>query len=69
MGVQTKDIIMYVKNKKNKKLYTVLNTNIINCTNEQDGQKMVLYTGSDKEGCLQIFVREINEFFEKFETM
>ena len=31
------------KNNKNGKLYEVLNYNILNCTNEQDGQIMYLY--------------------------
>lgn len=49
------------KNKKTGKEYKVLFT-AINCTNAQDGQEMVVYLGEGK-----IFVREINEFFEKFE--
>lgn len=48
-------------NKKTGKQYRVLST-VINCTNSQDGQEMVLYV---KDG--KMFVREINEFFEKFE--
>lgn len=49
------------KNKKTGNEYKVLFT-VINTTNAQDGQEMVVYTRDDK-----IFAREINEFFEKFE--
>lgn len=49
------------KNKKTGNEYKVLFT-VINCTNAEDGQEMVAYIGGGK-----IFVREINEFFEKFE--
>lgn len=35
-----------------------------NCTNAQDGQKMVLYKRADTDG--PIFAREFNEFYEKF---
>lgn len=52
---------MLYKNKKNGKLYTYLNT-CINATNSLDGQQMVLYT---KDNLL--FVREKNEFFNKFD--
>ena len=48
---------MIYRNKKNQKHYTVLNVDVLNCTNEVDGQRMVLYT---IEG-LQ-FVREYEEF-------
>ena len=53
---------MIYKNKKNKKPYTVLNMDVINCTNEVDGQRMVLYTIDGRQ-----FVREYGEFMEKFE--
>ena len=36
----------------------------INCTNQQDGQLMVLYTKDDL-----LFVREKQEFFDKFEPV
>jgi len=55
---------MIYRNKKNQKHYTVLNVDVINCRNEVDGQRMVLYT---IEG-LQ-FVREYEEFMEKFEAL
>ena len=53
------------KNKKNGKLYRILYYSVINTTNAQDGQKMVVY--ENMEG--QIFVREQKEFYEKFEEV
>jgi len=54
---------MNYKNKKNGSIYTALNYEIINATNAQDGEKMVLYT--DNKGGL--YVREYREFMMKFE--
>lgn len=59
------------KNKKNGKLYEVLNRNILNCTNAQDGQVMFLYrVYSDKalnpDGSEMLFVRSKEEFEVKF---
>lgn len=55
------------KHLKSGRTYWVISENIINATNEQDGQKMVEYIGkkkdSDEEGR---FVREADEFYEKF---
>lgn len=51
------------RNKKNGNLY-IYHGEVINCTNENDGQVMVSY-GSMEKG--EKFVREKNEFFEKFE--
>ena len=51
----------YVVHKKTGNVYTVITSNVINCTNAQDGQQMVLYT---KDGMW--FVREKKEFEEKF---
>lgn len=59
---QSKDI--RVKHKKSGKLYYMLDEEIINCTNENVGQSMILYTN----GSL-VFVREKTEFYEKFEVM
>jgi hypothetical protein len=53
------------KNKKNGNLY-IYHGEIINATNKNDGQVMILY-GSMKEG--KKFVREKKEFFEKFEKL
>ena len=49
------------RNKKNGKIYIVLGE-VIDCTNERDGTVCILYTDEKK-----VFVREKNEFFEKFE--
>jgi len=55
---------MQYRNKKNQNIYTVLNMDIINCTNEVDGQRMVLYTIDGKQ-----FVREYEEFMMKFDEV
>lgn len=59
------------KNNKNGKLYEVLNYNVMNCTNEQDGQNMYLYRVFsekvlDSNGDEIFFVRSENEFKLKF---
>ncbi|MGL4987758.1 MAG: hypothetical protein ACRC5F_00695 [Cetobacterium sp.] len=59
------------KNNKNGKLYEVLNYNVLNCTNEQDGQNMYLYKvysekALDYNGNEMIFVRSEDEFKFKF---
>lgn len=51
-------------NRKNGKHYVVLGE-VINCTNAQDGQIMIYYRFVDDCTVLP-FVREKNEFFEKF---
>ena len=55
---------IYINN-KTKHRYVVIDSSIINATNAQDGQVMVLYKTCDEE-ITQYFVREYNEFFEKF---
>ena len=55
---------MKYRNKKNQKNYYVLNMEVINCTNEVDGQRMVLYTIEGRQ-----FVREYGEFMQKFEKL
>ena len=53
------------KHKKTGKLYQVGGgISVINTTNDQDGQEMVMYIDPKKP--FQIFVREIKEFNEKF---
>jgi hypothetical protein len=52
---------MTARNIKNQHIYNVVSLRIINATNEQDGQKMILY---EKDG--QFFVREYEEFYKKF---
>ena len=56
--------MVHYRNRKNQKVYTVLDLDIINCTNEVDGQRMVLYTIDGKQ-----FVREYDEFMVKFEAV
>ena len=55
-------MVMNYRNKKNQKIYAVQNMNVVNCTNEVDGQRMVLYAIDGKQ-----FVREFAEFMMKFE--
>ena len=52
---------MPVIHNKTSNLYFLLQ-NIINATNEQDGQKMCLYVNTKG----QMFVRESEEFYAKF---
>lgn len=54
---------MQFRNKKNSLIYKYMGE-CINCTNQQDGQLMVLYTKDDL-----LFVREKQEFFDKFEPV
>lgn len=56
------------RNLKNDNIYRVLETDIINCTNANDGQKMVMYISMSNEDDM-IFVREQSEFFMKFERV
>lgn len=54
---------LYV-NKKSGKLYDLCSEiELINTTNAQDGQKMLLYASLDDE---KLFVREKEEFLAKF---
>ncbi|MCP4336499.1 MAG: hypothetical protein GY679_01450 [Mycoplasma sp.] len=55
---------MLVKNKKNKEVYSVIDDETINATNELEGQKMVTYIKGE-----QMYVREYSEFWEKFEII
>ena len=43
-------------------IYYVINSNVINATNKDDGKIMVLYTKNNN----QMFIREKTEFLEKF---
>lgn len=55
---------------KSGRTYEVLSDNVINGTNVANGQRMVLYKGkykgSDEIG---LFVREFEEFHEKFKKI
>jgi hypothetical protein len=55
-------VVFDYKNKKSGEDYKVINLAVINATNAQDGQQMVLYM--NKAGVC--FVRERSEFFKKF---
>lgn len=55
-----------VIHKKTGKEYTILDDNIINCTNANDQERMVLYVNNDDIS--RLFVRKYEEFLEKFEV-
>ncbi len=52
------------KNIKNGNIYYLLREDIINCTNANDNQIMVLYKSLEHHDML--FVREKEEFYNKF---
>lgn len=55
---------------KSGRIYLIISMEIINATNKDDGNLMVLYTGMKKDmSGIGIFVREYNEFFEKFKII
>jgi hypothetical protein len=54
------------RNKKNGNIY-IRDKNVINATNSNDGQVMVLYR--KEEDYDNWYVREISEFYEKFEKV
>lgn len=56
------------RHKKSGRLYTAAAL-VINCTNDQDGQKMVLYQAAHQTLTPKLFAREITEFLEKFEPV
>lgn len=55
------------KHLKTGNIYTMLRDDIINCTNANDEQIMVLYKRDDKPELL--FVREKEEFYKKFKEI
>ena len=56
---------MQVKHLKTGHFYELENNNVINATNASDGQLMCLYYNAAG----QAFVREYNEFWQKFEKV
>ena len=63
-------IFMFSKNYKHLKtgnIYEVIRDDVVNCTNANDDQIMVLYKTERYPD--KIFVREINEFNEKFKPL
>lgn len=57
---------MLYKNKKSDKLYIYIK-DVIDCTNSRDGEKSILYCGKGDDGSVMYFVRNADEFFEKFD--
>lgn len=62
--------LLIFRNNKNEKLYQVIDDSVINCTNSENNQRMVLYIRHFEVGCSiddkTLFCREYNEFCEKF---
>lgn len=52
------------RNIKNGNIYDVIREDVINCTNANDGDVMVLYRNENYPD--KIFVREKSEFYVKF---
>lgn len=52
------------RNKKNGNIYLVLTLDGIDCTNERDGLRVVIYTNGEL-----YFTREYEEFVSKFEAI
>ncbi|MBQ3641015.1 DUF1653 domain-containing protein [bacterium] len=55
------------KHLKTGNIYEVIRDDVVNCTNANDDQIMVLYKTERYPD--KIFVREINEFNEKFKPL
>jgi len=55
------------RNIKNGNFYEVIRDDVINCTNANDNQIMVMYKSIDHPELL--FVREKSEFYIKFEEV
>ena len=55
------------KNLKNGNIYEIIREDIINCTNSNDGELMVMYKNDKFPD--KIFVREKTEFYQKFEIL
>jgi len=62
---EQKYLSSHVVHIKTGNVYEILYEDIINATNAQDGQEMIMY--KNKDG--MIFVREKKEFFEKFRKL
>ena len=63
MNEQFESLLTNVRavNIKTGKIYTVLSWDVINCTNSNDGRRMVLYRDEDL-----LFTRDYEEFIVKF---
>lgn len=59
---------LYTHNKTGN-LYEIIERNVINATNGFEDQKMVMYVRDGSGFIGKIFVREENEFFEKFKAV
>lgn len=52
------------RNKKNGNIYSVITLDGIDCTNERNGLRVVIYTNGEL-----YFTREYGEFMAKFEAV
>lgn len=55
------------RNIKNGNIYEVIREDVINCTNANDNQIMVMYKNDNYPD--KVFVREKSEFYIKFEEV
>ena len=59
--------IQRARHNKTGNIYMVLKTGAIDCTNERDGTKVVVYAPDDDENT--IYIRDEAEFFDKFSML
>lgn len=62
-----KTVSKLFKHLKTGNIYEMLRDDVINCTNANDDQIMVMYKREDLPDL--IFVREKSEFYQKFEEI
>lgn len=62
-----KTVSKLFKHLKTGNIYEMLRDDVINCTNANDDQIMVMYKRADLPDL--IFVREKSEFYQKFEEI
>lgn len=68
VNLATRNMIDRVRHKKTGNIYCVIGV-CINCTNgEHDGETMVLYHSEYSGLSGPLFVRNVDEFLEKFEA-
>ena len=52
-------------NLKSGKKYKVISDNVVECTNDREGNRIVLYT----DGSETLYSRDYNEFIDKFKIL
>ena len=59
--------VQRARHNKTGNIYLILKVGAIDCTNERDGTRVVVYAPADNENT--IYIREEAEFFDKFSEM